>query len=294
MASPYPFSTGDSLSSAAVPAQACDCHLHVYDPRFPAVPGARLRPPEASLQDYRKVQQRMGCRRAVVVTPSTYGTDNRPMLQALDALGADGRGVAVIDGQTSDEDLRQMHARGVRGVRINLSQGVTHDAHAIEPLAQRIAPLGWHLQLLTSVDQLLLLAPLLRRLPVDLVLDHFARVAPAQRGRHPAHALVLALLRSRRVWVKLSGGYLVSPLGSVEDPALDALAESYLDTAPDRVVWGSDWPHATASAGHHAMPDDARQIDRLSQWAGDPRRLQQILVTNPAQLYDFSSAETLT
>lgn len=292
MVSPYPFSAGDAVASITLPDGACDCHVHVYDHRIPAVPGARLHPPDASLQDYRQIQRRTGLRRAVLVTPSTYGTDNRLMLEALDALGPYGRGVAVIGGQASDEHLQQMHARGVRGVRVNLSQGVTHDAKSIEPLAQRIAPLGWHLQLLTSADQLLVMAPVLRRLPVDLVLDHFARIAPDQCGRHPAHALVLDLLRSQRVWIKLSGGYLVSPLGTTEDPALDALSCSYLDAAPDRVVWGSDWPHATASAGRHAMPDDARQIDRLAQWAGNSERLRQILVTNPERLYGFHFSET--
>ena len=288
MASRYPFSAGDALASTPLPAGACDCHIHVYDQRVPAVPGARLTPPDASVQDYRQIQARMGTRRAVVVTPSTYGTDNRLMLDAIGTLGEDGRGVAVISGQEPDALLRSMHAQGVRGVRVNLSLGASHDTEAIERLAHRIAGLGWHLQLLMPVDRLLALEPVLRRLPVDLVLDHFARISPAQCGQHAAHALVLDLLRSQRVWIKLSGGYLVSAQSSTEDPALDALARSYIDTAPERVVWGSDWPHATASAGHQAMPDDARQIDRLAQWAGDRACLQQILVSNPERLYGFT------
>lgn len=275
------------MASSTPPASACDCHIHVYDQRIPAVPDARLRPPDASLQDYQQIRTRMGTRRTVVVTPSTYGTDNRLMLDALDALGADGRGVAVIRGDETDEQLVSMHERGVRGVRVNLSQGVTHDTGAIERLAYRIAPLSWHLQVLMPIETLLDLEPVLRKLPVDLVFDHFARISPAQCGRHPAHALVLGLLRSQRAWVKFSGGYLVSPIASTEDPALDALAHSFIDAAPQRVVWGSDWPHATASAGHQPMPDDAKQIDCLARWAGDPDRLQQILVTNPERLYGF-------
>jgi len=149
-----------------------------------------------------------------------------------------------------------------------------------------MAPLSWHLQLLMPTDQLLTLAPMLRSLPVALVFDHFARVAPSQCGQ-AAHTLVLDLLESGRAWVKLSGGYLVSATCSTEDPALGALARSYIDAAPERVVWGSDWPHATASAGHQPMPDDARQIDRLAQWAGSTTCLRQILVTNPERLYGF-------
>jgi D-galactarolactone isomerase len=287
MAACFPFSAGNAQACTALPAGACDCHIHIYDQRVPAAPGARLHPPDASLADYRAIQVRMGTRRAVVVTPSTYGTDNRLLLAALDALGPDGRGVAVIDGHASEASLQDLHTRGVRGARINLSQGVTHDANAIAHLAERIAPLGWHLQVLMSVSTLLDVAPVLRELPVDLVFDHFARISPAQGGQHPAHDLVLDLLRQQRAWVKLSGGYLVSPLASTEDPALDALAQSYIDAAPDRVVWGSDWPHATASAGHQPMPDDARQVDCLARWAGTPERLHAILVTNPERLYGF-------
>lgn len=287
MANPYPFSAGDAVASTRLPAGACDCHIHVYDARVPAVAGATLLPPDASIADYRRVQDRMGTTRAVVVTPSTYGTDNRPLLEGLTQLGGQGRGVAVIAGDEGLPQLRALHARGVRGVRINLSLGVTHDAASIERIARRIADLGWHLQLLMPADQLAALGPTLRALPVDLVFDHFGRIAPAQVGTHPAHGLLMDLLAAGRAWIKLSGGCLVSPLRSVEDPALDGLARSYIDAAPQRVVWGSDWPHATASAGREPMPDDARQVDRLAHWAGSDQCLHQILVHNPERLYGF-------
>ena len=284
-----PFSAGTRPPAARLPANACDCHLHVYDGRVPAVPGARLLPPDASVQDYRRLQQRTGLRRAVVVTPSTYGTNNAAMLQALRALGDDARGVAVIDGSESDDTLARMHAQGVRGVRLNLSLAVDASAALLMPMAQRIAPLGWHLQVLMAPDLLCAQADVLAQLPVPLVFDHFARLSPADAGTHPAHAFVLQLLRARRAWVKLSGGYIVSPRRTTEDPALDALARSFLDAAPERVVWGSDWPHATASAGVQPMPDDARQLDRLAQWIGDDALFQRVLVRNPAALYGFPS-----
>ena len=288
MAVRYPFSAGDGVADVALPPGACDCHLHVYDAHVPAAPGATLHPPDASVDDYRRIQSRMGTSRAVLVTPSTYGTDNTPMLAGLAQLGAEGRGVAVLSGDEDDAHLRQLHAAGVRGARVNLSLGVVNDAGSIARIAGRIAPLGWHLQLLMPADPLVALAPVLRGLPVDLVFDHFGRITPAQCGTHPAHALLLELLAAGRAWVKLSGGYLVSPQASVEDPALDALARSFLDAAPDRVVWGSDWPHATASAGRQPMPDDARQVERLAQWAGDAQRLRQVLVLNPQRLYGFA------
>lgn len=288
MSGPFPFSAGTAVASTPLPAGACDCHIHVYDARVPAVAGATLHPPDASITDYRRVQQRMGTQRAVVVTPSTYGTDNRPTLAALAQLGEAGRGVAVITGHESMDALRLLHAQGVRGVRINLSLGVLHQIGDIDKVARRIEPLGWHVQLLMPLDQLSALSRSLRSLPVDLVFDHFGRILPALCGQHPAHELLLELLQARRAWVKLSGGYLVSPTGQSDDPQLLPLASSFIDAAPDRVIWGSDWPHATASAGHQPMPDDAAQVDALARWAGHADRLRQILVTNPEQLYGFT------
>ncbi len=288
MAVGYPFSAGEAVAGITLPAGACDCHLHVYDARVPAAPGATLLPPDASVEDYRRVQARMGTTRAVLVTPSTYGTDNTPMLAGLAQLGSDGRGVAVLSGDEVEAHLRCLHDAGVRGARINLSLGVVNEAASITRIARRIAPLGWHLQLLMPADQMASMAPVLRDLPVDLVFDHFGRITPAQCGTHPAHTLLLELLAAGRAWVKLSGGYLVSPTASVEDPGLDALARSFLDAAPDRVVWGSDWPHATASAGRQPMPDDARQVERLAQWTGDAQGLRQVLVLNPERLYGFA------
>ena len=283
-----PFSAGTDSANTPLPAGACDCHIHVYDASTPAVAGASLHPPAASIADYKHVQQRMGTRRAVVVTPSTYGTNNQPMLAGLAQLGEDGRGVAVLTGNETIDELRALHALGVRGARINLSLGVQHQPSDIDKVAQCIAPMGWHLQLLMPLDTLAPLASLLRSLPVDVVFDHFGRVPPNLCGQHPAHELLLALLHERRAWIKLSGGYLVSPTGSSDDPQLQPLAHSFIHAASDRVIWGSDWPHATASAGRQPMPNDAAQVNALARWAGDAHQLKQILVTNPEQLYGFT------
>ncbi|MES2612524.1 MAG: amidohydrolase family protein [Pseudomonadota bacterium] len=298
LVTPVPFSAGTEKPAVAVPAGACDCHVHVYDSRFAPAPGARLLPPDASPSDYGQLQRRIGTTRTVLVTPSTYGTDNRCMLEGLAALDGSGglaRGVAVIDGSESDDSLQHLHAQGVRGVRLNLSLGVSGSADLVEPLAARIAPLGWHLQLLMAPDLLASLGPVLWRLPVPLVFDHFGRIAPAQAGMHAAHTLLMQLLADGKAWVKLSGGYIVSPLHTVEDPALDALAHGYLRRAPDRVLWGSDWPHATATAGVQPLPDDARQLDRLAQWidgAGQgAATLHGVLVDNPRALYGFAQTE---
>jgi predicted TIM-barrel fold metal-dependent hydrolase len=209
------------------------------------------------------------------------------MLEGLLAIGAEARGVAVINGSESTAELRRLDGLGVRGIRINLSLGTSTTVDMLVPLAHRIADLGWHLQLLMAPDLLGTLGSTLRSLPVPLVFDHFGRIAPTQAHQHPAHALLLSLLSAGRAWVKLSGGYLVSERHSVEDIALDALARSYIAAAPERIVWGSDWPHATATAGLQPMPDDARQVDRLVDWTGNAVTLQRVLVDNPQVLYGF-------
>ncbi|MDE1948875.1 MAG: amidohydrolase family protein [Burkholderiales bacterium] len=283
---PAPYSSGVGRPRTPVPALACDCHVHLYDPACPVAPDAALTPPPASAQDYRRLQERIGTSRVVFVTPSTYGSDNRCLLQGLAEFGAQACGVAVISGDEDPGELRRLHQAGVRGVRLNLSLGGGPGIENLERLAALAADLGWHLQLLMPADLIVQSAPRLRRLPAPIVFDHFGRV-PAQAPWHPARAVVLELLAERRAWIKLSGGYIVSPARTVEDPALDALAQSYLQAAPERVVWGSDWPHASASAGHQPMPDDARQIDRLAQWTAGTPLFEQVLVANSAQLYGF-------
>ncbi|MCZ2495850.1 amidohydrolase family protein [Xylophilus sp. Kf1] len=288
-----PFSAGSAGPATAVPDGACDCHMHVYDSGFPAVAGARLTPPDASPADYRLLQRRIGTRRTVLVTPSTYGTDNRCMLAGLAALGGgtgQARGVAVLDHTVTDAELHRLHAAGVRGIRFNLSLGAHPPAGALRPMAERIAPLGWHVQLLAPAGTLVSLQAVLHDLPVPLVFDHLGRITPEAPDCREAHALVTALLRAGRAWMKLSGGYIVSARHRADDPALDALARGYLAAAPHRVVWGSDWPHATASAGLHPLPDDAVQMDALARWAGDAATLQRVLVDNPCALYGFAAA----
>lgn len=311
---PVPFCANTHAPRVALPAGAVDAHMHIYDDALAtSVPTARLRPPAASVEDYRRWQRVMGLQRTVVVTPSTYGLDNGATLSAVRALNAQrpdsARAVVVIDGRQSTAQLKELHAQGVRGVRLNFSQGAgvsdpnPRDINGLgledlQRIAQVIAPLGWHVQLLMGAGALVAAADVLRDLPAPVVFDHFGRIAPQNSARHHsgAHALVLELLGAARAWVKLSGGYIVSDAHTSADAALVALARSYLQAAPTRCIWGSDWPHATASAGQHPMPDDAQQIEALAQWcesdalqpSSQPSLLlRQVLVDNPAQLYGF-------
>ena len=260
--------------------------MHIYDRRFPVAANATLRPPDAHVEDYRLLQQRIGTTRNVVVTPSTYGTDNRCTLEAMARIGSTARGVAVVDTSVSDAELKRLADLGVRGIRFNLSLSAVTTVDMIEPLARRIHALGWHVQLLMPADQLVQLENLLLRLPVPIVFDHFGRIPPAGT-EHRAFGVILKLLDQGHAWVKLSGAYLRSTVGPPSYSDVSELARAFVRAAPERMLWGSDWPHVVASAGETAMPDDAELLDLLLDWAPDEATRRKILVDNPAELYGF-------
>ena len=279
-----PYSAGTRPPKLAVPANACDSHMHIYDSRVPAAPEATLRPPDASVADYKRLQRRLGTSRTVVVTPSTYGTDNRVLVAALAELGASARGVAVVDASVPDDELRRLHERGVRGIRFNLSLSQVATIEMLEQLGPRVAEIGWHVQLLMPPAQLLENAKRIAAVPAQLVFDHFGRIPFAEGAAHPAFRVIASLLESGRAWVKLSGAYINSITGPPSYADAAPLARAFLSLAPDHVVWGSDWPHVVAK---HGQPDDAELLDLLLEWAPDESVRTNVLVTNPANLYGF-------
>jgi len=278
-----PWSAGNAAPRFAVPDLACDSHMHIYDSRFPVAPTAKLRPADATVNDYRKLQRRLGTTRNVVVTPSTYGTDNSCLLDALAQLGSNARGVAVVDTSVTDGELKRLAAAGVRGIRFNLAIGAVAPKEMIEPLAKRIAPLGWHVQINMNPDELVAAEEMLGQLPVHIVFDHIGRMPQPQGMEHPGYAVIVRLVSRRKAWVKLSGAYLGSKTGAPDYADSGAVARSLMRTAPDRMVWGSDWPHPTESD----KPNDAALLDLLHQWTPDENTWRQILVANPAVLYGF-------
>lgn len=278
-----PHSAGAEVPRFALPALACDCHHHIYDRRYPAHPSATLLPDDASVADYRLLQQRLGLQRNVVVQPSTYGTDNRLLVDALKAFGPAARGVAVVDTGVSDAQLRELHAAGVRGIRFNLSFLVGITADMMEPLAQRIAPLGWHLQVNGNADRLLAVGDTLQRLACPVVFDHMGQLPQPQGLKHPAFALYARLLDGGQAWFKLSGAYLTSKRPDLSD--VGVVARALIGLAPERMVWGSDWPHPTKKAND--KPDDAAVLNLLDDWAPTAAIRQRILVDNPAKLYGY-------
>ena len=283
-----PNSAGVAPPTLEAPANACDSHHHIYDARFPVSPHWKGgRPDGATVADYRLLRKKLGLARSVVVQPSTYGVDNRCLLDALEQLGAQSRGIVVIDENVSDDELKRMHGVGVRGVRVNFltpqSWGVT-TAERLRQTAARIAPLGWHAQVLMSGEQIAQHEAVIAGLPVETVFDHLGRIPQPAGVDHPGAQAMLRLAAKGRAWIKLSEPYADSKLGPPNYADSSALARVYVQAAPERVIWGSDWPHPTEKH----KPDDAGLLDLLLDWAPDAATREKILVTNPARLFGFA------
>ncbi|WP_183031601.1 amidohydrolase [Cupriavidus sp. UME77] len=261
--------------------------MHVYDSRYPAAGTATLRPPDALVPDYRAVQGAMGTTRAVVVTPSTYGTDNRPTLAALRELGVEARGVAVVDTSITERELESLHASGIRGIRFNLTMPGPVDMEMLAPLAARVAPLGWHIQLNAPAAWLPHMQPLLKTLPARIVFDHYGHLPFGGAEFEPGFEVIASLLGEGRAWVKLSGPYIESREGPPLYGDVASLARRYLECAPGQMVWGSDWPHPTIIAKGRSSPDDGDLMSLFRQWCGDDALARQVLADNPRRLYGF-------
>ena len=282
-----PNSSGTARPRFIAPPDACDTHLHIYDPRFPmAFPHSRATA-DAAVDDYRRLQARLGTRRAIVVQPAAYGTDNRVTVAAIEALGeANARGIAVLHPEVTDAELGGLAKAGIRGLRFTQHDPRTAvtTPEMIEPLAHRIHEFGWHTQLHMRGEQLLEIAAIVERLPGTLVIDHMGRVPQPAGVDHAAFKLVRRLLEGGRTWVKLSGAYLDTKTGAPAYEDVSRVARELVRLAPHRMVWGSDWPHPTERV---AKPDDAGLFDLLHAWCGDEQTCRRILVDNPGVLYGF-------
>lgn len=269
----------------AFPADACDCHAHVFGPQrqYPFAPTAGYVPAPASIEAYVKMLRTIGCERAVIVQPSAYGTDNRCTVDALRSGKFAFRGVAVIDEKTTDSQLEDMHQAGVRGVRLNVkSKGSIYSIDSAPRLAQRIKARGWHLQFFLDARTLPNLDRRLAGLPVDIVIDHFGHIDVADGLQAPAFQTLLRLAHNERCWFKLIGPYRISkkpPKYSDVTP----FARALLEIAPDRCVWGTDWPHPNTDF----VPNDGDLADILLDWIPDEQLRRRVLADNPARLYDF-------
>jgi 2-pyrone-4,6-dicarboxylate lactonase len=239
-------------------------------------------PPDCLLHDYIRMLRTIGCERAVLVQPSIYGTDNTAIVEALRSDAFPMRAVAVVSENVSDRELEDLHAVGFRGIRINTASGTPGLKLEHAPrLASRIKPLGWHLQFYMNFRPEH--EAELGKLPVNIVIDHFGRIPTSGGLDAPAFQALLRLLRRDHCWAKLMGPYFVSD-ANPHYPDLVPLARAMVQAGPDRVVWGTDWPHPSA---RQKMPNDGDLADMLAEWVPDDAQRKRILVDNPQQLYGF-------
>jgi len=283
-----PNSTGTELPKLKAPPLACDCHHHIYDTaRFPAPNNGAE--PNSTVADYRLLQKRVGTTRDVIVTPRPYATDNRVTLDAIAQLGANARGVAVIHPDIADAELENLAHGGIRGIRFSLSAPVAAAVTTldmIEPLSKRINSLGWHVQINMDPDQIVAAEDLWMRLPSVIVFDHMGHIPQPMGMKHPAYPLIRKLIDKGRTWVKLSVTYDNTKDGPPTYADVNKVAQAYVQAAPERMVWGSNWPHPNETN----KPDDAMLFDLLTQWAPREATRHRILVENPAILYDFAKS----
>ncbi|MBM3341702.1 MAG: 2-pyrone-4,6-dicarboxylate hydrolase [Betaproteobacteria bacterium] len=278
-----PHSTGTAPPKLIAPAKTADCHIHIYDARYNAQ--SRIID-NSTVAEYRLLQKRIGFERVVIVTPRCYVTDNTVTVDAIKALGIyNARGVAVLRPDVTDAQLKQLNDGGIRGIRFTVGEPKTAvtSIDMIEPLAKRIAAYGWHVQLNMPCDKIAEHADMLRRLPTQVVFDHLGHPTIEEGIRHPSHAVIRGMLDQRKAWVKISGAYMNTRIGPPTYADATLVAQAFVKAAPERLVWGSDWPHPTPKV----PPDDAVLFDLLTTWVADDATRNRILVENPQVLYGF-------
>jgi predicted TIM-barrel fold metal-dependent hydrolase len=281
-----------------LPAQAADCHMHVLGPfdRYPLAAERAYNVPEALLEGHERMKRRVGLERTVLVQASGHGFDNRAMLAALAELGERGRGVAVLPPGENSDNLKALHAAGVRGLRLNLvTLGSRHGgdrAQAVRDYERLLEPLGWHLQVFADPATLQSLETTLRRCRVNVVIDHMGLPDASGGIEQPGFQALLRLMKEEHVWAKLAGADRITRrTGRLRDaiPFMRELAE----VAPERLVWGSDWPHIGFHAGQQVSSEAVlpfRDVDAgalLEVLLEAVPDASAILAANPARLYFY-------
>lgn len=278
-----------SKPSFAPPPGSCDCHAHVIgDPtKYPFTANRSFTPVEASARQYRSMLDMLGIDRMVVVQPSVYGSDNSCTLDAIATLGIDRcRGVAAIDAGTDVKTLRTMDDGGIRAARfITVAKGGA-SLEQFRAVGELVASVGWHVEMYTAPEVWRELTPTIKALPVEVVIDHMGKLPAHANGDGQDFQTILRLLDTGRCWIKLCG-YRNSVAGYPYEDVVP-LARRLIAHAPERCVWGTDWPHTNVK---NYMPDDGELLDLLHAWAPEDDVRRRILVDNPATLYRFSAGK---
>jgi predicted TIM-barrel fold metal-dependent hydrolase len=277
-------------ASFTMPPGAVDCHAHIFGPEntYPYSQKRGYTPPDASLEAFLSLHRTLGgIKRAVLTQPSVYGTDNSCMLEAVDKMGERFRAVAAVDEDVTDLELQSLHARGVRGVRVNLVDkgGMSFASiDAVRRFTERIKDLGWHLEVLIHVNEFEDLRSTLNSMAVHVSVGHLGYMKTDQGIDNPGFQEFLDLLRDGRCWVKLSGSYRITTCEFPPYVDVEPLAQALIEANEDRVLWGTDWPHPVFKG---TMPNDGALMNQLLTWAPDEELRKKILVDNPNMLYGF-------
>jgi D-galactarolactone isomerase len=266
-----------------IPPGACDTHMHVYDDRYAPDPRWYAPPPNATAPDYQRVQLELGLERVVVVQPNAYGYDNSCTINAIRDLGPRARGIAIIKSNIADSDLLRLHAAGIRGARCYVLTNPFVQWDDVPKIANRVAELGWHVQIQLDGRTLPKYDTLIRALPADFVIDHNGKFMEPVPPGDPAFQALLRLLDTGRCWVKLSAPYETSKTGAPRYEDVSALARALAVHTPERCLWATNWPHP----GRNPPPDNVDILNLLEDWVPDEAMRKPILVDNPARLYGF-------
>jgi 2-pyrone-4,6-dicarboxylate lactonase len=271
------------------PPGACDAHCHVFGPgdRYPYAPDRSYTPPDAPLERFKELQATLGLERAVLVNASCHGSDNTVILDAIAQSGGKYRGVANVDESFTDKNFEALHAGGVRGVRFNFVRhlGGTPDMDVFDRIVGQIGQFGWHVVLHFDAADVVEFKDMLDGLPVPFIIDHMGRVPVANGLDQEPFRQLLELARDEKCWIKVCGSERISADGP---PFTDAVpfARAIVEVAPDRVLWGTDWPHPNIKKH---MPNDGDLVDLIPLFAPEADLQQKILVDNPHRLYGFDA-----
>jgi predicted TIM-barrel fold metal-dependent hydrolase len=289
-----PMRDADTLTRPAfpVPADACDSHVHVFEAaaKYPSVQTPHYTLPDGGLDKLRRMAESLALKRFIIVQPSYYGTDNRCLLDALSAAGACARGVAMVDETCTDGELNAMHSGGVRALRLDLfsrSNWPTADIIAyIERSVRQTRAIGWHVQFYTPGWVVRDLLPFLAELEADFVIDHMGYMLESDGLTNADFNRLLEAIRGGHGWIKLSAPYRLARDGNFD--RLRPLARALIEAAPERMIWGSDWPHIPEGG-----KDTGALLNLLADWVPDPEIRERILVHNPARLFGFPAGSPL-
>jgi 2-pyrone-4,6-dicarboxylate lactonase len=268
-----------------LPPKAADCHAHVFGPvdRYPYAANRLYTPPPVFLEDYLAMHRAVGFERGVLVQTGLYGNDNSFIVDAIKAHPGQLRGIALIGENIPDAELRHLAASGIRGFRVNRTAKTGLSIEVACRLAERVKALGWHVQFLLDVEDHPNIDQLLGSFATEVVIDHMGRPDPRRGVGAPGFQALIRLLQSGRGWAKLSAPYRTS---RQEPPYADMtpFAHALVEAAPDRLVWGSDWPHVLLET---TMPNDGDLVDQIAVWVPDADTRRRILVDNAERLYGF-------